>query len=239
MKVCSANNNVYFTARSPKIVEAEKFCRLVGAEFPAVSSTKYTEFKFAKAEDRFQHVIDNITEKDKKCIRDPLDKARSKSGYKEAIMTLIEAVKEHKIANCADFAKLCSAICHMNGVEVIQPELHLVTKDGRLTNKIVDHAVLMIKPAKMKFIEKMSKLKDVIIIDPWLNFADFAPNVERRFKGEYSKFFGISEDMDIALSPYTPQGMRFDADTINTLREKYPQLIIQKDRPLIGGKNGQ
>ncbi len=236
MEVSSAKNNIYFTARAPQVRDAEKFCRLVGAEFPAVSSTKYTEFKFAKAKDRFQHVIDNITENDKNYIRDPLDKARSKSGYKEAIMTLIEAVKEHKIANCADFAKLCSAICHMNGVEVIQPELHLVTKDGILTNKIVDHAVLMIKPAKMKFIEKMSKLKDVIIIDPWLGFADFAPNIERKFKGEYSKFFGIKDEYDIALTPFAPQGIKFDSEIIETLREKYPQFIITKGKPLIGGK---
>lgn len=234
VKVCNVNNAQNFTARAPQIRDAEKFCRLVNSEFPVISSTKYAKFNNAKNEKRFADCIVELHAKDSEFVRKPLDKARNAHGFKEAIITLIEKVKQHKIANCADFSKLCAAICNINGVEVLQPELHLVNKNGDLTGKIVDHAVLMIKPKKLKFFEKMKNLRNVIIIDPWLGVADFAPNIEQKFKCEFSKFFKIPDDIDIALTPYTPQGIKFDEDTILVLKEKYPNLIIKKGKSLIG-----
>ncbi len=237
MEVSSVKNNINFTSRAPQVRDAEKFCRLVSEEFPVMSSTRYAEFTNAEKTQRIKECIERLHEKDYKEIRIPFDQARSQKGHKEAILTLIKKIKEHKIANCADFAKLCSVICHMNGVEVIQPELYLVTKSGAITGEIVDHAVLMIKSTKMPFLEKLKNLKDTLIIDPWLGFADFAPNVERKFKGEYSKFFKIRDEYDIALTPYAPQGIKFDKKTISALRKEYPQFILKKGKSLAGEKH--
>ena len=233
MFIAPINNNATFTSRSPKLREAEKFCRLMSAEFSAASPTKYAEFNRAQNNPKIQAAINSINNRLYNSIRVPFDKSCTANGDKQGIIDLINLVKKHKLTNCAECAKLCAAICHINGVEVIQPELLLVTKDRRLTGMRIDHAVLMLKPKKHISIKCMSELKDTIIIDPWLGFADFAPNVELKFKSEFSKFFKIPENLDIALSTSFPNRIEYNNNIITELRKKFPKLVISPNKPLI------
>ena len=76
----------------------------------------------------------------------------------------------------------------------------------------------------------MSKLKDVIIIDPWLNFADFANNVEQKFLGEYSQFFKFSEGTKLRLVDLFDEcKIKMSEDIIEAVKEKYPQFLIKKN----------
>ena len=224
MEVCSANNNVYFTAKSPKIREAERFCRIITSEFPAASGTKVNESKYAQ-KPKFKKIIDKINETITDKIREPFWACSDKT---EGILGFIRNIKDFHIANCADFAKLCSIICHTNGIEVTQPRIFAGSAGNEL-GKLVDHAILMVKPKKNFICKKMSDLKDVIIIDPWLGFADFANNVEQRFMSEYSSFFKFPEGTKLRIINMSDDsGIKMTPEMIDAVKEQYPQFVVKK-----------
>jgi len=233
MNISNIHNQTSFSARSPKLREADKICRLINAEFPAISGTKFAEFDTAQNNQQMLTAINAINEKLYHNIRIPFDRSYSQWGPLQGIVDLITLVKEFRIANCGEFAKLCAAICNINGIEVVQPGLTLVTKDNRLTAKNIDHAVIMFKPKKNIMLKRMRDLKDAIIIDPWLGIVDFAPNIEQKFKSEYAKFFKIPENCDIALTTWTADRIKYNEEISAKLKKLFPQFIIKKDKPLI------
>ena len=221
MDVCSANNKINFTSRSPKIRDTEKVCRIIASEFPVISGTKATEMKFA---DKFQKAINDINTTITDQIREPFWNCKNSS---EGILGFIQNIKKYHLANCADFAKLCSIICQANGVKVTQPRMFAGSSGGEL-GKLVDHAVLMVQPKNNFIAKKMSELKDVIIIDPWLGFADFANNVERRFMGEYANFFKFPEGTKLRLINISDDsGIKMTPEIIDAVKEKFPQLVMK------------
>ena len=224
--MCGVNsNNIYFTSKTPPKRKVEMICRIMAKEFPVVSGTKAAEFAHSE-NPVFKKVIEKINEIISDKIRDPFWACKDNS---ERILTFIQNVKNFHCANCADFAKLCSIICHTNGVEVTQPRIFAGTDGGEL-GELVDHAVLMIKPEKNFVYKKMSELKDVIIIDPWLGFADFADRVERRFMSEYSNFFKFPEGTKLRIINMTDDcGIRMTPETINTVKQNYPQFVINNE----------
>lgn len=228
MNIANISSNTTFSARSFKLRDAEKICRLVNAQFPAVSATKYAEFNSAQNNPKMLNVIKSINSRLEQNVRAPFDKSCDKNSPLQAIIDLINLVKKSKLANCAEFAKLCAAICNINDIKVVQPRLTLVNKDKKLTGVWLDHAIIMYKPSKHILLKRMCDMKDTIIIDPWLGIADFAPKIEQKFKSEYSKFFKIPENCDIALTTITPNRIKYDDETSTKLRKLFPQFVIKK-----------
>lgn len=230
MKVFYPNNSLI--SHKNILKETEKICRIINSEFPAISSTKISEFHCAENNLTFQTFANNVYKRIRELIRDPIWK-----GYKEGdeqifYLNLVNGIKHHKIANCADYSKLCNLICGINGIQSQKAEMLLVKSDGRM-GEMIDHAIHVIssngKDIKMN---KLSKLNNVLIIDPWLGFADYAPQAEARFKSDFHKFFKIPDGYSIMLNPYTTKEPKITDKVITFFRENFPQLIIDKSKPL-------
>ena len=224
-----SNTTPQFGARAPIIRDTEKICRLINSEFPAISSTKISEFDNTKEIKAFQNLADYIYYKIKTTVRDPAWKAYNKTTPEDFYIKLVEMVKTNRVANCADFSKLCNLICKINGIKSQKCELTLVSPEGRLVGNI-DHAIhaFRVDNKEMPIFAKLGNLKNTIIIDPWLGFAEFAPNTEIKFKSEFNKFFQIPDGYSIALNTGGFGEPEIPPESIEKLRKLFPNLILKK-----------
>ena len=215
--------------------EAEKACRIINSEFPAISSTKISEFDNTRNNPKFKLFTQEIQKRITDKVREPMDPYRGEGHEVELFKILVEKVKEFRVANCGDFSKLCKLICNINNIPTRKAEL-LVSKEGRFRGKI-DHAIqiLPLNGQKTGF-EPLSKLKDVLIIDPWLGFAEFAPKAEEMFQKEYSRFFGLEDGSKIHLDSFSDMEPPVTKEVIEYFKQNFPQFIMDKSKPLINHK---
>lgn len=227
MKLSSAN--VTFTSKPEVINEARKVMHIITSDFAAVSGTKISEFKCAQGNNIFQSLAARVNERIKTFIRTPFWEEYMKRPAGNYYQTLVENIQKYRVANCADFAKLWNLLAKLNKIESKPAELHLVSKDGMLKGGI-DHAIHIInlrKNADLKC-EKLSKMKDVLIVDPWLGFVDYAPNAERKFKYDFGKLFKIPEDCDVMLNPYAGSAPEVTESMAEFFKKNFPQFFIKK-----------
>ena len=219
--------------------EAEKICRIINSEFPSISSTKISEFDNTKINPYFQQYTTKVQKRIDTEVRKPLWMAyRGEGSELPFYQTLVEKIKDIKAANCGDLSKLCRLICNMNGIPSYKAEMLIKKKDGQFGGSI-DHAIqilpLHITKESIAF-KPFAKLKDVLIIDPWLGFADFAPKAEEKFLKEFSRFFCIEDGSKIILDVYKDLEPKITTKVIEYFRQHFPQFIIDKNKQLISHK---
>ena len=80
----------------------------------------------------------------------------------------------------------------------------------------LDHAVLYVDSSKHPY-----------IIDPWLGFADFVPNVFERYRKEFSAHFDFDKFGTDKMF-FEPLGMRrnLSAEEVKELKASFPELRI-------------
>lgn len=220
--------------------EAEKVCRIINSEFPSLSSTKISEFYNTKTNPYFQQYTHKIENRIETKVRRPLWLSyRGEGSELPFYQTLVEKIKDIKAANCGDLSKLCRLICNMNGIPSHKAEMLIEKKDGQFGGSI-DHAI-QILPLKKESIafKPFAKLKDVLIIDPWLGFAEFAPKAEEKFLKEYNQFFNLEDGSRIILDNYKDYEPTVTDQVIRYFRQHFPQFIIDKKKPLIDHHNKQ
>lgn len=217
--------------------DAEKICRLINAEFPAISSTKISEFSNTQKNPKFQKFSNAVFRRLKQFVRDPMWKEYGEGNETNYYLKLVNCVKKEKLANCDDYSKLYNLLGKINGIESRKAGIFEIKPSGAVGN-IIDHAIhiIPIHGQKLKF-EKLSKLKDVLIIDPWLGFADYAPNYERRITSEFSQFFKIPEGYRVGLDPLPKGETKITDKVIEFFKEKFPQFTINKNKSFINRQN--
>lgn len=209
--------------------EAEKICRIISSEFASISSTKICEFSAAKTQPTYANFAQSITHRIKKLIRKPAWDSLYKKGNDELdyYITLVNIIKQHRIGNCAEMSKLCSLIANLNNIPSKESTM-FICKKGALKG-MVDHAIQIIPINGQKIdCAPLSKMKDLLIIDPWLGFADFAPKYEQKIKTDFHKFFNLSDDINLYLHPNTGSCPKITEKVIKYFRENFPQFIIKK-----------
>ncbi len=206
--------------------EAEKICRLLNSEFPSISSTQISEFNTTKSTPKFQLFAQNIEKRIINFVREPSWKDFMKFGDDKFYITFVDKIKKYKVANCSDRSKLYYLLAKINGLNSQKAEMILATSDGKLGSAI-DHAIQIfpINGQEIKF-GKLSKMKDVLIIDPWLGFAEFAPKYEQRIKTDYHQFFQISDDQSVLLNPYVHCEPKVSTNVIEYFKKHFPQINI-------------
>ena len=209
--------------------EAEKVCRIITSEFSAISSKKFSEFTAAKTVRRYFDFAKEITKRLETLVRNPSWNNMRRPGNDELdfYKTLVEAVKKHRIANCGDMSKLCSLIANINGIPTQKAQMF--TSINGAMGSFIDHAIQIIPINGQKVsMTQLSKMKDLLIIDPWLGFADFAPKYERKIIADYFKFFGLKENKtSVYLNPHCFGEPKISEKVINYFRENFPQFIIK------------
>lgn len=218
--------------------EAEKVCRIITSEFPSMSSTIITEFPAVKTDRKYYNFAQEIRRRIEKLVRDPAHRSFRTSGHDELdfYTTFVDAIKKYRVGNCGDRSKLCTLIANMNGIPAQKAEMFTINKGGLLGDPI-DHAIQIvpINGQKVEF-GPLSKMKNLLIIDPWLGFADFAPKYEQKIKADFHRFFGLADDASVALNPHCYSEPKVTERVANYFREHFPQLIISKEKPLITHK---
>ena len=155
-------------------------------------------------------------------IRNPFHNAK---GITKAYKLLTKLVKRYHCANCAELTRLANLICAVNGIDSTPIGMMLCDKEGKIFS-YVDHAALAI-PLKEGSLScnKMSKIKDVIIIDPWLGIADYARNAALEYQNKFQKHLNMPKDSQIMMDPFTSLPA-IPIEEFQNLRKEFPNLIL-------------
>jgi hypothetical protein len=151
-------------------------------------------------------------------------------GAKNEMPVVIEALKNKKVGNCYEEAKLAEIIGRVNGRNDINTGRIFFSRCGS-KERTLDHVVAFItaKDISSKNIFSM-KNKEGIVIDPWLNVADFASEYFTKLKTVFKPFFDRLpyniEDITFRIEPYLDE--KVDNKLIDELKQKFPELILKK-----------
>ncbi len=216
--------------------DAEKILRLLNSEFPMIASTKICEFDSVKKTPRFIQYAREIQERIFKLVRDPAWKEQIKGGDDAFYAAFVENIKKQRVGNCSESSKLFKLLGHLNGIPSRKAQLTLFTKDGGY-DKNIDHAIhIVCLDGNNPDFEKLSKLKDTLIIDPWLGIAEYAPKYEQLISSAYNRFFGIEDYHSVCLSTAGFGEPKISENLVKYFAHKYPQFFIKAGEPLIKHK---
>lgn len=222
MNVGCVSNLFGSAVKSKLLKDADKVCRIISKEFPAISGTRIPAFKCAEADNRFINYY-NYKIHQNRCIRDDAWKFYDSEETMEFYKRFLQNMKKYKNINCADYTKLAQLVLKANNVDAVNATI--------MTHglKSLDHAVLIVKPHLEKYtiFYKNKDLKNLIIIDPWLGFADYGHNAVVRYNSEFSRYLGLGEKYE-QLGFVTRPNPEISPKTLEYIRETFPQFIQKK-----------
>ncbi len=212
--------------------KAEKVLRIINSEFPVTSSTKISEFDSTKKVSKFQQYTQYVLAKIQQLVRKPAWDAFNSGKDDGFYLAFVEAIKQHKVGNCGDSAKLFNLLGHINGIESRKVEMLITTKEGRMKGGI-DHAIHALSTSEDDLPSGLlSELKDVLIIDPWLGIAEYAPKYNELIKTSYDRFIGVPDGHKVYLHANAFPEPSVSASLTETILKKYPQFLIKDGEPL-------
>ena len=232
-------NKTNFQAKNPFVRKADTLVRKVNKEIPTISVNKYAHFYnspnfvykdfFIKLDDKFYYEV-----------RGPLESIMDTSNAFDYLNTAIKYLKNSPLANCNELVDITQIIFAMNGIKTFKAVLE----------PNIDHICLLAHIEQTKTIKDLSlecvrkdarELHDIIVIDPWLNFVDYAPNASYKFQNDYLKFiedpiarelgesFNISKVVpEIYFSPYIESSLFVTPELKKVLVKTFPNLVWYK-----------
>ena len=229
MKINNLDNQI-FRSTSAEIKSAEKIMRMANKKFPTYSTVKF--WKFNNAQEKFM-IVQSLKKASYfflKNVRDKLLPIKYNGITYEYYKTLMSLIKNFKMANCAELTDMMKLIFASNGKNMLCANIN----DNGCS---FDHTVgLIMKNGKEFPIEKinttpLSKMKDLIVVDPWLNFVDFAPNAAKRYTGELLQYV-LREDVSNMqeLPHYNISDLYVDTNIFqyNLMNEKFVKNYCNK-----------
>jgi len=253
-----------FTARCPEIRDAEWVCRVINHTFPHYSTTKQQVriinlFKRNRGEIKYEKTPQNLTDvyeilesykpKDKTSklakqllsFKETLERyaikrfsAESLMGRGNKIFESLYLMERLKFGNCSEMAMIAELILKMNG---IQNACCASLNKGLLRTPItewtdLDHLICVYNKDGSIFTGKPTK--HTIFIDPWLNKAGFAKDMERFYRNEFSHFFKLDPDEVFKYEPaYVVELSDF---AMAKVKDKYhPFIFKNKSRGFMQG----
>lgn len=208
-------DNTPFQSRNKTIRFADDIARRVNKCYPRISASKLICFENSLY---YNNYIDNLAFIIRHGMRFMKDEMYDNSeSFYEKIKALIKPVERYRLGNCGESAQLAAITAKINGIKNCHIT-HLYSASG----EDIDHAVLYVNDKKP------------YIIDAWLGFADYVPNILSRYKNEYNYNFYIEQDEKITFcSKIDDEYTDFLKDDFtrkqtNKLRKIYPNLFIKR-----------
>lgn len=239
MKILS-QNSLGFKGKNPKLLAADKALRVMNAHYPAVSSTRYRKFNVAQNSSKLQQDIGVFVGTKCAYLRDHLMKIEQTETSLDFFKEFLDIVENWRLSNCFELVKMFNFIMDLNGIE---------TKWATLLPSEIDHCVALI-PLKEDTFEKtdftqkpMSKMRDVLVADPWLGVVDYAPNVATMYKHhpDFNRCIGSPEDYenwelfvpkfrldDYYLHPEEYHHKKLTVEDKKSLEKTNPELFFDK-----------
>lgn len=216
-----SNPYMNFTGSHKLIKDADKLCRFISKEFPAISPTRLLSFQSLNKDRKFVNYF-GLKVLQNRWARDDAWDLFKPDETLDFYRRFVENMKKYKNINCDDYTKLAQVILKVNNVDSVKAILL------RSDLKKLDHAVLLVNAPKSNFsiFYKNKDLKNIIVIDPWLGFADYANNAVVRYNSEFSSFLELDKyvpiHFDVNSNPEVSQ------KTIDYMKKTYPQFIMKK-----------
>ena len=220
-----------FTARCPQIKDADWVCHVINQTFPHYSSSKQqvriinllkrnrSTIKYdttPKTLTDVYDILENFKPKDKnskltkqlKTIKDILERyaikrfsAESEMGHGNKIFESLYLMEKFKFGNCSECAMIAELILKMNGIKnACCASLNKGLKRAPISEWTdLDHLICVFNKDGSIFNGKITP--HTIFIDPWVNKAGFANDMERFYRNEFSHFFQLDPDEVFKYEP--------------------------------------
>ncbi len=151
---------------------------------------------------------------------DALHNARFNVNKSSDLTKCLTLVKDYKVGNCYEDAKIAEFILRLNGIK------NACTALMMQSGKSLDHAVCVFNRDGSVFSGDIKN--STIIIDPWAGKADFAKNMFVDYKNNFNRYFDINAKKDIDL--YIDDYILLDDIQLNLFKETYPKLIFKNSK---------
>lgn len=198
MKISCENKNISYTGRCPQIKDAQWVCHMVRSEYPHVSSSRIKASVSELQENgkvflpyiiKLQNWRGKHLPKFHK-IREKLQ-SDSKNDFQRT-NNVIKQLKNNKFGNCGEDAFLSAAILRMNGIK------NVYIANLKTDKQIIDHTVCLFNKDGSEFNKEPDN--KTIIIDSWIDSADFASNIFTKYKNTCKNLLsGIKNDSQIGF----------------------------------------
>lgn len=200
MEIKSNYNKINFGSKNKYIREADDIARKAKQTFPILSATYADEFYLSLAPDNISTRSWNARNKVLK-LHNKIGVMRYNVNTKKYTSTqddkeeftpyknILEGIKSYKVGNCSESAiAALTALCANGFTESQRVELFLHSqyinkKNGKAefdTLSPLDHSFVITTMNRKKLSD--ANAKDIIIVDPWLGFADSYSGGLARFK---------------------------------------------------------
>ena len=244
-----------FTSRCPQIRDAEWVCRVINHTFPHYSTSKQqvriinllkrnrSEIKFDTTPKTIADIYkiisgykpsnpDSKLAKLLKTIQNMLGlygikrlTANSLFGMGNKVYESLYLMENYKFGNCSECAIIAELILKMNGINnACCASIHKGLKGMSVKDWTdLDHLICIFNKDGTPFADKITK--ETIIIDPWINKAGFAKDMERFYRNEFSHFFKL--DPDEVFKYERAEIVNLEEFAMAKLQDKYHPFIFK------------
>ncbi len=179
---------------------------------------KYKQKFFYTENDKHISVILN---KAKDVIKNFNQKRNECKQYKNDVKASLIMLEKYKLGNCQETAILAELILKINGIKNAQT----VILKAENENVTLDHEICVFNRDGSAF----SKInRDTIVVDPWINKADFAANMIEYYKNQCKFLFRIPEGQKINFLPYKHNNLT--KKDITQFCIKYPKFLFNSSK---------
>ena len=246
-----------FTSKCVQIRDADWVCHIINKTFPHTSTTKHETritnfFKKHKEQLKYNFTPQSLDDvynfvknfektSDKKldnilyAIKNMMDNFAEKRSQADQIMPnhVLQALycfENFKIANCSEHAILAELILKLNGIKnATYAAIYKVDeKYGKhcLLKDSLDHAVCIFNKDGTPFNGEVNK--HTIIVDPWINKAGFAKDMERFYSHQFPNTFKLKPS-EIIVYDHLPIVSLLDKAHLKKIKKKYHPFIFKNE----------
>ena len=248
------NKPITFTSRCSQVRDADWVCHKINQRFPHFSSTKMQPFienflkrnsevlNYAKPAQNLSEIyffLDDIIFPEghqkvqdtvfaiKRMIRNfgekrlQIDELIGTGEFKDNVYKTI-LMLQNKHANCTENAIMAELILKMNGIKNACCAILNKCSQNKKPESL-DHMICVTNIDGSKFNGKITP--KTIIVDPWLNRADFANRMELFFRNDCKNFFELN--INESFNYVVREMVDISDDEIDDIKKILPELVFK------------
>ena len=237
MDICiTQNNKSAFTSRNIEIRKADEIVRRVHKEFPVYSNTSMQRFKTlnnTKSTKRlYRAITDLITE-----LRSFYNISTDRANF----FRMLAGIKESRVGNCFEQARLTEAALLMNGYKDVRKFFLFAYNPQNGMVKDLDHTLVginiklppyyLIRNVNNDFVSPESLIlpnNKSIIVDRWAGIADDSRTALTKYKGNVHLSTHPNPNYKILLLP--AEKASFEPGDILYLKKHHPNLLLDENK---------
>ena len=148
--------------------------------------------------------------------------------FNDNLYNTLYMMTQYKSGNCTENAIMAEFVMKMNGFP--NAKCALLNKSNKKLGlnfeDSLDHLVCVFNRDQSSFDGKITS--QTIIIDPWIGKADFAQNMERYYRYQFSDSFELTKDEVFKYRPI--EVVDIPSIVMDKLRNKFPELLFKNQQ---------